>query len=480
MTVTSWIRSHFNRSAPRRPTGKGNMITDYKHPEYVAKAPLWRKVRDATAGEDAVKAAGQAYLPNPDETNAYATERYRAYIARAVYFNATGRTLAGLVGVAYANWPEIKASDNKLLADADGSGVSLINQSQATLADVLQTGRAGLLADWTAVDEVTRARGWRSRADQEAAGVRPFIIRYTAEEILTWETSGTRLTRVVLSESRADYTGGEVKYLPQLRELLLIDGKYTIKVWVKFTEHGDFLLVDTFKTGLTEIPFAFIGATNNDASPDQPPLLDLANLNLAHYRNSADFEESAFLSGQPQLVLTGVDQDWADQRGQILFGSRTALTLPMNADAKVLVAPAGIAKEAMLDKERMMVALGARLISPDASVKTATQSAAETRAGYAVLSLACDNVSEGYTKALRWATGDASASFALDTQFNDLTLDANAIREIVAAWQAGLVPSSDAYTALRKLKVIDQGKTDAQVAGEIEAQGPALNLDTAA
>ena len=38
-------------------------ITDYKHPDYIRSAPLWRKVRDACAGEDAIKAAGERYLP---------------------------------------------------------------------------------------------------------------------------------------------------------------------------------------------------------------------------------------------------------------------------------------------------------------------------------------------------------------------------------------------------------------------------------
>lgn len=464
------------------------MTTDYQHPAYVDNLPKWTKVRDAVAGEDAVKAKGEDYLPSPDESGdnpIAAAARYSRYKARAVYLNATGRTLGGLVGVAFANWPQIELREKALLEDVDGSGVGLINQAQAVLADVLQTGRAGLLADWPKGDGLGVTR-MRTVAEAERLGLRPYVSAYSAENILTWEVQGTTLTRVVLLESWTVYEGGEVAYLPQLRELLLTEAGYAVKVWRKHTNSGQFLLDETIPVGLGYIPFTFVGATNNNPHPDQAPLLDLANLNFAHYRNSADFEESAFLMGQPMLVMTGVTEEWKQSMGAIRFGARTGLAMPEGGDAKLLQAsPNTLAKEAMLDKERMMAMLGARLMAPGESVKTATQSAAETKAAYSVLSLACDNVSEAYTRALRWAEGGtrgraSTASFAIDTRFNDLTLDANAIRETVAAWQAGAVPQSDAVALLQRLGVIDQGKTIEQVRDEIEGQGVALNLDDAA
>lgn len=459
------------------------MTTDYKHPLYEKFAPLWMKVRDACSGEDAVKQRGETYLPNPAPTAENAAQRYARYKMRAVYFNATGRTHAGLIGIAYAKWPEIVTANKTLLQDADGSGVGLIGQSQLVLSDVLQTGRAGLLTDWPKKEI---GRKLRSRAEQEQLGLVPRILAYTAEQILTWQHSAGMLTRVVLQETREEYEAGEVKQYPQLRELILnADAGYTIRVWVKYSETGTYKLIETAAPGLSYIPFAFVGAVNNDASPDIPPLLDLANLNLAHYRNSADFEESAFVMGQPQAVLTGITEDWREKMGVLQFGAGNAWVLPTDADAKLLqVSPNTLAKEAMGDKERMMALLGARLMAPTESAKTATQSAAETKAAYSQLSLACDNVSAAYTKALQWAEGGtsltSSQSFAIDTDFTELMLDANSIREIVAAWQAGAIPQSDAWAALRKLRVIDPGKTDEKVAGEIEAQGPALNLDEAA
>lgn len=464
------------------------MTTDYTHPDYDANLPKWTKVRDAVAGEDAIKAKSETYLPNPDEAcndPVAGAARYKGYLRRAVYLNATGRTLAGLVGVAFANWPTVTTREPILLEDADGSGIGIINQAQGVLADVLQTGRAGLLADWTKGDGLGVSRPV-TVAQAEKLGRRPFVMPYRAEDVLTWETRGTTLTRVVLRESAAEYAGGKVTYIPQLRELLLTDKGYIVQLWKRYTENGQFILAERIKIGLQFIPFTFVGATSNDANPDLPPLLDLANLNLAHYRNSADFEESAFLMGQPMLVMSGLTDEWREKMGTVQFGSRAGLVLPEGGDAKLLQAgPNTLAKEAMLDKERMMQMLGARLLAPGEAVKTATQSASETKAAYSVLSLACDNVSAAYTRALQWLetwgrSVKSAASFAIDTRFNDLTLDANAVRELVAAWQAGIVPQSDAVTLLQRLGVIDQGKTLEQVRGEIEGQGPALNLDEVA
>ena len=486
-----WQRMPFVRNFPGK--DRSMPITDYAHPDYETAAPKWQKVRDACAGEDAIKAQTTRYLPFPGGDSAarepHARERYAAYVQRAVYLNATGRTREALVGIAFANWPKVTLPTDMavLKDDADGSGVGLINQAQLALSEVLTTGRAGLLPDFAALDPTTAERQL-SRAELRALGMRPFLCLYEAEQILMWELRERRLSRLVLSESHDEYDGGRVYRVPQLRELIMVEGRCVVQLWRKYTENGEFHRVSITPTSFEEIPFTFIGSTNNNADPDQPPLLDLANVNIAHFRNSADNEESAFLVGQPQIVIAGIDQDWADKMGPIVLGSRAAITLPAGATLDLMQAqPNSLAMEAMRDKERMMAALGARLISPDASAKTATQSSAETTAAYSVLSLAVDNVSEAYRRALwllhktaRPGAKPEEVDFAISTKFNELQLDANAVRETVAAWQAGILPQSDAWGVLRRLGVLDQGKTDEQVQGELDAQGPALDLDRAA
>lgn len=55
------------------------------------------------------------------------------------------------------------------------------------------------------------------------------------------------------------------------------------------------------------IPFTFVGAIDNTPVIESAPLLELADLNLAHYIDSADFQESVYFVGQPQFFMENVD-----------------------------------------------------------------------------------------------------------------------------------------------------------------------------
>jgi hypothetical protein len=102
----------------------------YIRDEVKAALPLWRMVKDAAAGEHAVRDAGDRYLPRPnaEDRSPENRARYDAYLKRAVYYNATGRTLSGLTGIAFRRWPEIVLPPglDYLKDDVSGSGMTLI------------------------------------------------------------------------------------------------------------------------------------------------------------------------------------------------------------------------------------------------------------------------------------------------------------------------------------------------------------------
>lgn len=246
----------------------------------------------------------------------------------------------------------------------------------------------------------------------------------------------------------------------------------------------------------SEIPFAFVGAVRNAPELESyagstgisngimvSPLYDIAALNIAHYRNSADYEDSCFLVGQPQPYMTGLDPEWRDElvkRGAVL-GSRSVLPLPVGGTFGMAQAqPNTMARQAMLDKEEQMRALGAKLIQPNAGrAKTATQSNTDASNDQSVLALVCDNISLAYTAALNWAAEFMGAegeecSLAIDTDFAINPLDAPSITAAIQAWQAKAIPETDMWAMLRKMGVIDPQKTDDEVRDEIAAQGPSL------
>ena len=144
------------------------MISNQKHIEYCQR---YKRVRDVVDGQFRLKQvdlsrigiahdssknvlldcnSGYLRLINPSDVSEYNKNKNRGMITGAVLFNATARTLSGLMGLLFRSdpsWPEFKNGMDYLLKDADGAGLSLDHQAQLTAWNVTQVGRHGLLAD---------------------------------------------------------------------------------------------------------------------------------------------------------------------------------------------------------------------------------------------------------------------------------------------------------------------------------------------
>lgn len=482
---------------------------EFCRPEYRANLEMWRLVSDACAGQHAVKIRGEVYLPrpNPSDNSAEAKKRYEHYLLRAVFYNATGRTLSGLVGTAFGKWPEIKlpATMKYLEDDADGGNVPLVGQAMSVMGQVLKTSRAGLLVDFPPTPTES------SLADVEHGNKRATINYYPAHSIVNWRTerrAGTKtLTLVVLRETEEQTGDFNCINKVQYRVLRLTGSTYSVEVWKRDDTDGKGafkLAPEDSYTPLTGagkpwdcIPFVFIGAVQNtpdleaygdgfrDCLPDRigSPLYDIAVVNLAHYRNSADHEDSTFLVGQPQPWMAGLDVEWRDAliKQGMYIGSRTVIPLPVGGEFGMAQAQENtLVAGAMKDKEALMMALGAKLIEKSNSTKTATQASHDESKDNSVLSLVCDNVSQAYAKALNWAcvfmAAPETAEFSIDTEFSINSLDGPSITATVGAWQAGLLPDTDAWASMRKFGLIDAEKTDDEIKAELDAQKPKTGL----
>lgn len=462
---------------------------DFVHPLYTAALPMWEATRAAVEGQPALDRCPYKYLPDPtpldmcDEARA----RYNSYCARAVYFNATGRTKTGLVGIALGDWPEVvlPTSMEYLRENADGAGLGIYALCQHAIGEDLEVGRGGLFVDYPKRPE---GDGTSIAAQQQGTVAR--MVYYKAEDIRDWayEKVGTdmRLSYVKLYERRDRRTadGWSMESVESYRILRLRGNVYSVEVFEKgeggYVSQGEVTPLDANGSTWEYIPFQFIGPETNQAKPEKPPLYDLAQVNLAHYRNSADFEESVFMLGQPQVTMTGLDTAWRDHLAEsgVYFGSRRVLMGPVNSQIGLLqVQPNTLAQSAMKDKKEEMVALGARLLQPGSATKTAEQSKTETRASYSVLSLVCDNVSQAFKNAILWiqrfmgAAGEVD--FAIDTEFDGLTFNSEIVNTIIKAVQAGVIPESEAWRALRQLGLIDPEKTDEEIREEIDAASEA-------
>ncbi len=424
-------------------------------------------IEDCLEGEEKVKSRGVSYLPQPnaEDESEENLSRYSAYKTRAVFYNVTKRTLNGLVGQIFARDAAIDVPEllKPVVDNANGGGVSIIQLAKRACADVLAYGRSGLFVDYPVTDAPA------TKAELESGEIRPTINVYKPSDIINWrkKARGAKeiLSLVVLHETYVYSDDGfEMKEADQWRVLRINEETdvYTVEVWRKNAAlfeiaEGPYIPSDSSGKALNEIPFTFIGSDDNDDLPNKPPLYDLASLNIAHYRNSADYEESCFIVGQPTPYFAGLTEEWVKDvlKGTVSLGSRGAVPLPEGGSAGLLQVTANsMPFEAMEHKERQMVALGAKLVEQSSVQRTATEANLENASETSTLSSSAKNVSNAFLFALNWCAAFAGATgnikFELHTDFDLAHMTSQERQQLISEWQAGAIAFEEMRYSLRR------------------------------
>lgn len=434
------------------------MPVESKHKDLVRVNRKYVLIDDVIEGSERVKAKTTTYLPPPNNISTREAKndaRYDAYLLRAVFYSVARHTLDGFSGEIFSKPPtcELPPQLELLKLDATGDGVSLNQLAKKAVRHTLSLGRAGLFVDFP---NTSKSGGVTAAESNDNL---PILAVYPGNKILNWRTKrfGSKLlvTLVVLEEEYAlktdEFTETTGKRYRVLR--LSDDRVYTVQLYEGATIQPAVTPTKGDGTPFDYIPFLFMGSETNDTVVDYPPLYDLCDLNLAHYRNSADYEESAFLVGQPTPVFTGLTEAWVDKyfADGITFGSRTSVSLPEGASGELLTAQENtMIKEAMDAKERQMVALGAKLVEQKTVQRTATEAGADIASEKSILSTVADNVSQAFVEGLRCAADFIAADRTLPTYVlnNEFALNLStpeALNTAISSW----VQSAISFTEMR-------------------------------
>lgn len=458
------------------------MPVSTKHPQWELYKPVWDKTRDAVRGSVQIKEKKHVYLPVPDPETADErlgenTLRYRQYIRRAVFANYTGRTKNALVGAAFRKPPvyELPETLEYLIKDATGDGLGIEQLAKDELSNLLETGRTLLLVDFPQADAGLSAE------EIQRLSMRASIIPYPCEQVVNWrtETIGGRklVTMIVLAESykTADDEFGHESEV-QYRVLRLREDGYTQQLYreeMPFTDE----IYPRKSDGSTwdEIPAIFVGAKNNDSTIDDAPLADIADVNIAHYRNSADYEESCFITGQPTLFIThslNTDEFFEYNPEGIKLGARAGHVLGETGSASLLQPNANnLVAEAMKAKEAQMVAIGARIITDRGNNETAEGARIRFASENSVLGDIVGNLSAALEQSLTWcgefmgANGDLS--FAINREFYDKSVDPQLIMSMVTLMDRQIISDQDIFDRLKSAGIIDGARTLDEVREEL-------------
>lgn len=333
------------------------MAVDTKHPDLLAVQADYQITKDTFDGERTVKTAGFAYLPatagqlaDGAGTNVASAgfRAYTTYRTRAQFPEFVSEAVDLLVSVMHQEPPVIKLPKAlepiRKRATRDGLGLNMllrrINEHQ------LRFGRIGLLADFP-----------QEPFFSEAAQT-PHIVEYEADTILNWDNeritdfSLSQLSFVALNETTnvrgEDFSWSEerrfriAQLAPEAAELpVSASNPLVYSTWTQTEEAHSDLITPAFRgVTLDRIPFVFIGSNDLDPSPNQIPLLGLANLSLSIYKKSADLEQVLHMLGQDTLVIKGPeitkDGQAKDESDDTRVGASAIIRVEEEGDAKFI------------------------------------------------------------------------------------------------------------------------------------------------
>lgn len=408
--------------------------------EYIKNKEKWFKCRTVVQGEEAVKDAGTVFLPS---LGGQKTTDYESYKTRALFYGATGRTVSGLLGAIFRKSPVIEYKNGRIQKEL--RSVTQDYQSSDSFAaiivqEILTMGRVGVLVD----------------APKENGGT-AYLAHYQTESIINWKYSDIAgslvLSFVVLEEGYEESGVDEFCFVAkkQYRVLELVDGKYQQRLFrsteednnnTEYTEVKD--SVTTPQVGgraLDYIPFVFINATDTTANVYNSPILALANVNLSHYRSSADLEHGRHFTGLPTAWLAGFDKD-----DEYRIGSQVAwVTDDAQATAGYLeFTGQGLLslENALKEKQEMMAVLGARMLeAPRGAVESDKTLTIRYRGENNVLAniskTTSGALSQLYTWLMEWRGITQEVVVALNSDFINDRMSPADMKDMMESWQGG-------------------------------------------
>lgn len=464
------------------------MPVDTQHEEYDLNKKIWSKCRDVVSGQEQIHLSGEVYLP---KLTGQTKKEYDAYVSRALFYNATQRTVDAMAGLLFRKDP-VQANPlgiDPLLQNIDLKGNTLNVFVEDIADEVLAVGRFGLL-----VEHPEFVEGVISKADAESNNVRPFFVKYLAEDIINWETTTInnekKLSRVVLREHDtvvSPVDEFETESILQYRVLDLDEGKYRQRIYQDDgTGKKQYTLVEEKypimdNAYMNEIPFIPISSKGNEIGCTKSPIIDLVNVNISHYRTTADLEHGAHFTGLPTPVVTGHTAEEDDD--PLYIGSTKAwvFTEP-DAQASFLeFNGSGLdALEKRLEKkENQMATLGARMLASEkAAAETAETHLIKRQGENSALASIAQSISDGVLKALailaKWSGNDGEVDYRINKDFIPTKMSSQDLVAVLGAWQSGAIAYSDLVENLQRGEIVDTERTPEEIKSEIDLDGPGI------
>ena len=458
------------------------MKVDTTNPLYKKYEKDWKLIADLIAGERAIKAAGEIYLP---KLSGQTESDYAKYVQRGCLFNAMARTLQGMVGAVVRTNAVIEAPPQlqPVLEDATVFQQTIQEVIRDTVDNILSYGFLGILIDMPTNTTLTPAL--------------PYLALYKGVDILNWQRvkigDDEVLSMVVLSELRYKIDPQDPYIMMQEKIIRVcfidVDGWYKQRVFIRNTadpknedwiQEGEDIIPTKVGIPFKEIPFVFFNSLGIYPAPTKPPLLDVANLNIKHWQVSTDYYHGLHYCAIPTPWAAGFRVD-----GDLYIGSQKAwVSDDPNAKCGYLeFTGTGLAaiEKALTKLETLMAVMGARLLEEQkAGVESAEAIRLRISGDSVTLSTVAQVTEEGIVQVLDfvclWMGISGKVKVSINRDFVSQRLSSSDITALLGAVQAGKISMDTFLYNLRVGEILPPDRTIEDEKDMIASEAPDLSI----
>jgi len=471
--------------------------------EYKKVSPCWILPRTLMGGTKAMRMASIAYLP---QEKAETDSQYKIRLNRTTLFNAFKKTVKDMTGKVFNKEITLGKDVPEQLAtiaeNVDNAGRHLNVFARDAFYDSMPTGIGYILTEMPPkLEKGSGVNGEVTLADEQKANRRPYLCFIAAEDLIGWIIEVIN-GQVTLTQARIrefatvdDGPFHKVK-IPQIR--VLTPGRW--ETWREATtgpDKGKWFMHEFGETSLTYIPLAPIYINRSGFFTGEPPLEDLADLNVAHWQSQSDQRNILHVARVPILFLKGFQE-----KDTVEIGANSAIRASdKDADVK-WVEHNGAAIEAgdkdIKNLEFQMQTQGLQLLIPQPGGKSATGEVHDDikeNSSLAMMARALQDAIElsfGFMADYLKIAGDKTkkgGSVIVNTDFGILASAAQDVPNILSAVRDGTIDHETGLLELKRRGFLDGSVEPAKVIAKSKIENPpqldagagnGMNLDAGA
>lgn len=354
-------------------------------------------------GTSAMRAVGEVRMPRwPNED----AESYKLRVAVATLFPAYARTIEVLAAKPFSKpvtlGEDVPPRIVEMLDDVDLTGRDLHSFLSEVMQEALGYGFSGILVDFPPTMDEDGNSLYKTKADEIAAGVRPYLVQIHPRNILGWlpknPTKAEGLTQLRLLETAEEADGEfDTKEIEQVRVL----GKGTWQTWRQRDANGkkEWVLHKQGKNSMKRITFVPVYGNRLGFMRARPALLELAHANVEHWQSKSDQQNILHVARVPILFARMLGE------AGITVGAGSAVKTEHPEGDLKFVEHTGAAIEAgrisLLDLEDRMRQAGAELLVIKPGNVTESQTLADNEQGTCALAKVAGNTEDAGDQALQ-------------------------------------------------------------------------------